>query len=453
MTKCPLHHTKVLMWGVHEMTFQISPRIHLVWPRVPSTTPKFSCEVDARLLFKCHLASMRDDIWKVYKGKVLMWGARKITFQISPRVHLVWPSTPKFSCKVDARWLFKCHLVSTGDDIWKVYKGKVLTQGACEMTFQISPCVHLVWPSISSTKVHARWLSNFTSCPSSVTKCQCHHTKVPTQGAHERTFQISPRIHLVWPSTPKFSCKVDARWLFKCHLTSTQDNIWKVYKGKIFQIFIIWPWDIEEVTSNSKVLMWGACEMTFQISPYIHLAWPSTPKFSHKVDARWLFKCHLMSTQDDIWKVYKGKILQIFIIWPWDSEEVTSNSKVLTWGACEMTFQISPYIHLAWQSTPKFSHKVDTRWLFKCHLMSTQDDIWKVYKGKILQIFIIWPWDIEEVTSNSKVLTWGACEMTFQISPYVHLAWPSTPKFSCKVDARWLFKCHLTSMQDDIWKV
>ena len=143
--------------------------------------------------------------------------------------------------------------------------------------------------------------SNFTSCPSSMTKCQLH------QGACKMTFQISPCVHLAWPSvpstTPKFS-----------HT------------------------------------------MTFQISPHIHLAWPSTPKFSREVDTRWLFECHLVSMRDDIWKVYKGKILQISIISPWDIAEVTSNSKVLTWGAHKMTFQISPCVHLVWQSTPKFSH-------------------------------------------------------------------------------------------------
>ena len=163
--------------------------------------------------------------------------------------------------------------------------------------------------------------SNFTLHPSSVTKCQLH------QGAHEMTFQISPRIHLVWPSvsctTPKFSCEVHARWLFKCHLTSMQDDIWKVYNGKILQIFIIWPWDIEEVTSNSKVLMQGARKMTFQISPCIHLTW---------LNVR------------------------------------------LHQGACKMTFQISPYVHLAWPSVsstaPKFSHEVHARWLFKSHIMS-----------------------------------------------------------------------------------
>ena len=172
--------------------------------------------------------------------------------------------------------------------------------------------------------------SNFTSHPSSVTKCQLH------QGAFKMTFLISPHVHLVWPSvsstTPKFSCEVDARWLFKCHLASTQDDIWKVYKG--------------------KVLTQGAHEMTFQISPCVHLAWPSTPKFSHEVDTRWLFKCHLASMWDGIGEVYGGKFLQIFLIWPWDIKEVTSNSKVLTRGACEMTFQISAHIHLAWLSVP-----------------------------------------------------------------------------------------------------
>ena len=187
---------------------------------------------------------------------------------------------------------------------------------------------------------------------------------------------------------------------------------------------------------HTKVLTWGAHEMTFQISPCIYLAWPSvpstTPKFSHEVHMRWLFKCHLASTRDDIRKIYKGKFLQIFLIWPWDIEEVTSNSKVLTWGACKMTFQISPRVHLAWPSvpstTPKFSRKVHMRWLFKSHLASTRDDIRKIYKGKFLQIFLIWPWDIEEVTSNSKVLTWGACKMTFQISPRIHLGFSETSR-------------------------
>ena len=104
------------------------------------------------------------------------------------------------------------------------------------------------------------------------------------------TFQISPHIHLAWPNvpstTPKFSCDMHARWLFKSHLASTWDDIRKVYKGKFLQIFLIWPWDIKEVTSNSKVLMRGSQEMNFQISPCVHLVWPSvpstTPKFPKK---------------------------------------------------------------------------------------------------------------------------------------------------------------------------
>ena len=96
VTKCQPHQ------GAFKMTFLISPHVHLVWPSVSSTTPKFSCEVDARWLFKCHLASTQDDIWKVYKGKVLTQGAHEMTFQVSPCVHLAWPSTPKFS---HARWM------------------------------------------------------------------------------------------------------------------------------------------------------------------------------------------------------------------------------------------------------------------------------------------------------------------------------------------------------------
>ena len=135
-----------------------------------------------------------------------------------------------------------------------------LHQGACKMTFQISPCVHLTWPSVSSTtpkfsrEVHVRWLfkshltsilcaqvyppphqnshmrcmqddfSILTSCPSSITKSPLHHTKFLTQGAHKMTFQISPHIYLVWPSvpstTPKFSHEVHMRWLFRFHLAS-----------------------------------------------------------------------------------------------------------------------------------------------------------------------------------------------------------------------------------------
>ena len=173
--------------------------------------------------------------------------------------------------------------------------------------------------------------------------------------------------------------------------------------------------------------------MTFHTSPRIHLAWPSLPsttlKFSCEVDTRWLFKCYLASTWDDIWKVYKGKVLM--------------------WGAHEMTFQISPCVHLAWRSTPKFSCEVDTRWLFKCHLASTWDDIRKVYNGKFLQIFLIWPWDIKEVTSNSKVLMWGAHKMTFQISPHIHLVWPIVPSTTIVLMQgahEMTFKSHLTSI-------
>ena len=110
MTKCQLHQ------GACEMTFQISPRIHLAWPSVPSTTPKFSCEVDARwlsILTWCPscVAPMRCPL---HYTKVLTWGAREMTFQISPHIHLAWPSvpstTPKFSHEVHVRWLFKSHL-------------------------------------------------------------------------------------------------------------------------------------------------------------------------------------------------------------------------------------------------------------------------------------------------------------------------------------------------------
>ena len=169
--------------------------------------------------------------------------------------------------------------------------------------------------------------SNFTSCPSSVTKCPLHNTKVFTWGGCEMSFQISPCIYLVWPSvpstTPKFSCKVHARWLFKSHLASTQDDIRKVYKGKFLQIFLMWPWDIEEVTSNSNILMQVACEMTYS-NITLH---PSS-----------MTKCPLQYT------------------------------KVLMQGACEMTFQISPHINLAWLSVS--STKEHVRWLFKSHLTS-----------------------------------------------------------------------------------
>ena len=221
-----------------------------------------------------------------------------------------------------------------------LYHTKVLTRGAHKMTFQISPRVHL----------------------SSVTKCPLHHPKVLMQGACEMTFQISPRIHLAWPSVPfttqKFSREVDARWLFKCHLTSMWDDIRKVFKEKFLQSFLIWPWDIEEVTSNSKVLTRGAHKMSFQISACIHLVWPSvpstTPKFSCEVHMRWL--SNLTSHPFSVTKC------------------PLNHTKVLTQGAHKMTFQISPHIHLVWQivssTTPKFSREVHVRWLFKSHLAS-----------------------------------------------------------------------------------
>ena len=93
------------------------------------------------------------------------------------------------------------------------------------MTFQILPHIHLrdqvsAPPHQSS---HMRCMqddfSNLTLHPSSVTK----HTKILTQGGCEMTFQISPQ----------HPCE-------------------RYNKGKILQIFIIWPWDIKEVTSNTK---------------------------------------------------------------------------------------------------------------------------------------------------------------------------------------------------------
>ena len=186
---------------------------------------------------------------------------------------------------------------------------------------------------------------------------------------------------------------------------------------------------------RTKVLTWGAHGMTFQISPCIHLAQPSVPSTTPN--------SHAWCTRDD----FSDFTSHPFNMTKWQLH----HTKVLTWVAREITFQISPYIHLVWPSvsctTPKFSCEVHARWLFKCHLTSMQDDIWKLYNRKIFQIFIIWPWDIEEVTSNSKVLLQGACKMTFQMSPRIHLTWPSVS--STKVHARWLFKFHLASIYHD----
>ena len=144
MTKCPLHHIKVLMQGACKMTFQISPHIHLAWPRAPSTTPKFSHEVHMRWLFKFYLLTFRpSSVTKspLHHTKVLTWGANEMTFQISPRIHLAWPSVPSTT--------------------------KVLMHGAHEMTFQISPHIHLAWPSVLSTtqkfshELHVRWVFKF----------------------------------------------------------------------------------------------------------------------------------------------------------------------------------------------------------------------------------------------------------------------------------------------------
>ena len=186
MVKCPLHHTKVLTWDDFS-----------------NLTSHPSC------MAKCPL----------HHTKVLTWDAREMTFQISPHVHLAWPSVP-FQDGCEVRFEKSSHVRTL---VW--WRGHLTMQDGCEVRFEKSSHVHLMWEL---------WYGGGDTWPHKMDKCPLHHTKVLTWDAREMTFQISPRIHLAWLSvpftTPKFS-----------H------------------------------------------EMTFQISPHIHLAWPSVPSTTCKV--------------------------------------------------------------------------------------------------------------------------------------------------------------------------
>ena len=248
------------------------------------------------------------------------------------------------------------------------------------------------------------------------------------------TFQISPCIHLVWPSTPKFSCEVDVRWLFKCHLTSMWDDIWKVYKGKILQIFIIWPWDIEEVTSNTKF----SCNMTFQISPRVHLAWPSVPSHPCKMT----FEKYIRGNLADIHHLALGHPRgNIYLDISHTRCMRDDFSNVILCG-CEMRFEkyirgnLADIHHLA------LGHRRGNIYSDISHARCMWDDFSNL--TSCLSCVAKCP------LHHTKVFTWDACMMTFQISPHIHLAWSSvpstTPKFSHKMHARWLFKSHLVSI-------
>ena len=246
------------------MTFQISPRVHLAWPSVPSCPCEMTFEKYIRgnladihhlalghqrgniYLDISHARCTRDDFSNLtshpscmakcpfHHTKVLMWDAREMIFkshlvsilrgQVSPPLH----KSSHARCTLDDF----SNLTSCPSCVAKcpLHHTKVLMWDAFEMIFkshlvfilhgQVSPPLH--------KSSHVRYtlddFSNLTSCPSCVAKCPLHHTKVLTWDAHEMTFQISPCIHLAWPSvpstTPKFSRDMHARWLFKSHLAS-----------------------------------------------------------------------------------------------------------------------------------------------------------------------------------------------------------------------------------------
>ena len=135
--------------------------------------------------FKCHLARMRGNIWKVISHvphmKTLVWWSWhlvmldgcKVKFEKSSHVHLGGADT--WSCLMDARWDLKSHLMWTScenfgvvegtlgharwtwGEIWKVilhapcmrtlmwWSGHLVRLDGCEVRFEKSSHVHLTW--------------------------------------------------------------------------------------------------------------------------------------------------------------------------------------------------------------------------------------------------------------------------------------------------------------------
>ena len=185
---------RCVMWGGHKMTF--SSRIHL------------ACQ--------SHLAWMRDDIWKVYKGKFLQifiiwpWNIGEVTsdtkFILHPSCMTKVSPPPHQSHHV--RWtrddFSNSHLMSISHDQvsppphqsyhveWMRDDFSILI--SCD---QVSPPPHQSY--------HVRWMRDdfliLISHPSHLTKCPLHHTKVIMWGGHEMTFRFSPHIHLVCPTS------------------------------------------------------------------------------------------------------------------------------------------------------------------------------------------------------------------------------------------------------------
>ena len=134
-----------------------------------------------------------------------------------------------------------------------------------------------------------------------------------------------------------------------------------IYKGTFMEIFILCTLDITEVTSTQSHLV-------STLDNFVILCGCKGTKLSH-MDARWLCKSHLVCVRwqiclvwlwGDFAKVYKGKLMEIFIICALDIIKITSTHSHLT--SMRDNFAILYGCEVA-----KLSH-VDTRWLCKSHL-------------------------------------------------------------------------------------
>ena len=144
-----------------------------------------------------------------------------MTFQISPCIHVAWPSVPSHPCEMT----FEKYIRENLADIHHLALGH--QRGNIYLDISHVRCMRDDFSNLTScpscmakcplyyTKV-LTWddFSNLTSRPSCMAKCALHHTKVLTQDARQMTFQISSCIHLAWPSVPSTTRKVTSHKYF-----------------------------------------------------------------------------------------------------------------------------------------------------------------------------------------------------------------------------------------------
>ena len=186
-----------------------------------------------------------------------MLDGHEVKFEKSSHVHLAWELSPYIP--------FKCHLVWMRGDIWKVISCPphmrtlvclVMLDG-CKVRFEKSSHVHLTWelfPYIPF-KCHLTWTRG------DIWKVILHQPCVRIFPLY--TFQMSPHM--------------DARWHLKSHLTSTLHENFGVVELTLGHTRWMWG-EIWKVISHAPwwgwhLVMLDGHEVKFEKSYCMHLVW------------------------------------------------------------------------------------------------------------------------------------------------------------------------------------